>query len=128
VSSKELIVLKRQGRDGHFPIYSLTIYEDGVILYEGIKNVCTVGKRELRINEDTLNQLVYEFINIYYFALNDKYLNLKSDSCAIVITSIRLDTKSKSITHEHGSNAPKTLSELEDKIDLVVNSRQLTGI
>jgi len=128
MSKDVIITMKRQGRNGYFPTYSLTIYDDGEVMYEGIKNVQTMGTHISIISRPTLDQMVYEFINIYYFALKDRYYNPKSDSCPIVITSIKMDDKSKSIYHEHGSQAPKKISELEDKIDKIVNSKQWTGM
>jgi hypothetical protein len=106
----------------------VTIFENGVVKYEGIKNVKVTGTQVSKISEKEVDGLIDEFINIYYFALKDRYAE---DDCAgqqqSVTTSIFLNNKTKTIYHDRGCTAPQGLSFLEDKIDKVTNSKRWTG-
>ena len=42
-------------------------------MYNGIQNVKIKGTQRTQISEKSVIELVDEFINIYYFALKDKY-------------------------------------------------------
>ena len=126
-----IITIERRSTGNIAPSYSLTINGDGTIIYHGIENVKTIGKQKGRISEKDVNQLVNEFINIYYFALKDRYDTMADPSASsthIVTTSILLNGKTKKVFHVQESIAPYGLSVLEDKIDKITNSKQWTGI
>jgi hypothetical protein len=79
--------------------------------------------------------LIAEFDKAKYFSLNDKYETQK-DGCPeewtdhpTVVTSIKMNGKSKSISHYHGCRDgqiiyPKALTDLEDRIDEIVGTKQ----
>ena len=57
--------------------------------------------------------------------MNDSYTERTITDAPSVITSIIIDGKTKSIEHYHGDfSAPEALTQLEDKIDEIVNSNQ----
>jgi hypothetical protein len=110
------------------PVYSLTIFGNGSVVYQGIKNVNTTGIHTYQIPKDGARELVNEFINIYYFALKDRYGDSSSASSVdTVTTSININGRTKTILDDKSSYAPEPLRALEDKIDIVTNSRQWTG-
>jgi Domain of unknown function (DUF6438) len=110
------------------PVYSLTIFGNGSVVYQGIKNVNTTGIHTYQIPKDRARELVNEFINIYYFALKDKYSDSSNaSSIETVTTSININGRTKTILDEKTSYAPESLRVLEDKIDNITNSRQWTG-
>lgn len=114
--------------NGISPVYSLTIFGNGSVVYQGIKNVNTTGIHTYQIPKDGARELVNEFINIYYFALKDKYGDSSNaTSVDTVTTSININGRTKTILDDKSSYAPESLRALEDKIDNVTNSRQWTG-
>jgi hypothetical protein len=120
-----VITLERTACHGTCPVYKLTIYGSGTVIYEGRYYVKTTGNVESTINEGKIEQLVAEFEKIDYFSLNDSYEERVITDAPSAITSTTLGGETKSITHYHGDlNAPEELEELEDKIDEVVNSEQ----
>ena len=122
-----VITLERHPTQSHTPVYSLTIYSNGTVIYNGIKNVKISGKQTSTIPKSSINELVNEFINIYYFALKDKYDQPNVFDRPIVTTSISMNGKTKTVFHHHGSTAaPNGLSLLENKIDTITNSKQWT--
>src|SRR6185436_16742057 len=67
----KVITLERTACFGTCPMYSLAIYSDGVVEYEGLKFVKKVGKATGRISRTQLDDLVERFTNIYYFNFPD---------------------------------------------------------
>ena len=69
--------------------------------------------------------MVSEFERVGYFSLSDAYEERVITDASSATTSITVEGKTKTIRHYHGDlNAPKELTELEDKIDQIVNSAQ----
>jgi hypothetical protein len=130
-----VITLERTVCFGSCPVYKLTIYSDGRVLYQGIRFVKRKGKAVGRISRKAFNDLVQEFTNNEFFGLYDAYVP-GSPGCPQVATdlpsaiiSLELNGKKKSIRHYHGCSglsALKLLTELEDHIDAAANSKKWT--
>jgi len=119
-----IITLERRGCDGQCPVYKLTIYGNGTVIYDGYYFVNVTGKHITNISEGKIRELISEFEKIDYFSLNDSY---SSDIIGLgsAITSISINGKIKTINHQFGVfGLPKELTELEYKIDEIVNSSQ----
>ena len=120
-----VITLERQACFGFCPVYTLTIYGDGTVIYDGEEFVAVKDRVEATIAKEKIEQLVQEFEAIDYFSLDDKYVERTITDAQTVITSITIDSKTKAIEHYHGDfTAPENLTALEDKIDEIVNSSQ----
>jgi hypothetical protein len=119
-----LIILKRSVCFGICPTYNLTIYGNGTVVYEGIANVNITGIQISNISENTLRQLISEFKKIDYFSLNETEIasHIVYDA-PIFTTSLTINGKTKTIKH-YETAEPKQLTELENKIDEIVNSNQ----
>lgn len=121
-----VITAEHTGCFGPCPIYKLTIYGDGRVMYEGQEHVNVAGKQTSQIPKDKVKELVNEFYRINFFSLKDN--TYTDEGCFLdagsVITSITIAGKTKRINDYHGCPAPKELRELEAKIDELVNSKQ----
>jgi len=120
--------------------YKLTISVDGSVLFEPKEDFTVVsdGVIKSRINKDQLVQIISEFEKIKFFSLKNTYgrsWKLKSSkTCPEVRTdrssaeiSFRMKGKKKKVWHYHGCQGTETvekLSELEDRIDEIVNTEQ----
>ena len=102
---------------GACPVYSLTIYGNGTVVYEGEMYVNVTGKQTSEISQEKIQEIVDEFYRIDYLSLDDVYDEPISD-IPHTITSIRINGKYKSIYNRAG--APKELKELENKIDEII--------
>jgi hypothetical protein len=129
LSSDHLIIqLERYSKYGDGPVYSITIYGDGRVLYEGFKNVMVVGIKNGYITRDKLNELLKEFQNAYFFSFNDVYSDPGNrDMLGYLTTSITINNDSKKVTRYENCVRPTGLIELENSIDRIVNSKQWTG-
>lgn len=136
-----MIKLARNYCSGTCPVYEVTVYADGKVVFEGKQNVKTQGKAEDQIGQEQVKQLIAEVEKAAYFSLNDKYKNDR-DGCTTSLTdkpsvniSIRFGGKEKTIDHYYycreegkeinfGKVYPQPLYQLESKIDEIVNTKQ----
>jgi len=100
---------------GSCPVYSLTIYGNGTVNYEGFDFVNPMGKKTIQISPDTVSELVDRFYEIDYFSLNDRYETPAFDHSA-VSTTITIDNYSKSV-YNYAKKGPQKLQSLEKMID-----------
>jgi len=125
------ITLERTECFGVCPVYKLTITADGAVVFEGRRFVKQEGATiKSAISRDGLKQLMAEFDRVKFFSLEDDYsetrLSCPTDQPS-AFTSIRINGKSKTINHYLGCvepKAPRGLTELENKIDEIVNTAQ----
>ncbi len=122
---KNLVIsLDRLGCYGPCPIYKLTIYGNGKVVYKGEKNVKVVGERVTTLEKEKVAALLAEFEKINYFELSDNYQGGPTDGTSAV-TSIALGNKKKTIKNYHPApDSPRALKELENQIDSITNSTQ----
>lgn len=122
-----MLTLERTPCFGFCPIYKLTVYGNGKVVYEGHRFVKVTGTRTTTISPKAVKQLVSEFQRIQYFKLQDSYAGGHTDAPS-AITSLVLGKQQKTVSHDLSSpHAPAKLTELENKIDAVVNSKQWIG-
>ena len=127
-SSDVVITLTRTACFGTCPVYTLEIYADGTVVYEGRDFVKQKGTARGKITKEALKALVEEFIKINYFELKTKpdcpeeWTDMPS-----ALTSLSWKGRENSVQHYHGcrgSDILEQLTRLEEKIDVAVNSQQ----
>lgn len=124
---KAVITLERSACFGSCPMYKLTIYGNGKVVYEGIEYVKVKGKRTGTISPEDFSRLMNEFQRAQYFDLADSYSGGPTDA-AYVITSLKIAGKNKTVNHYLASpDAPSKLTELEKKIDGAVKVQRWVG-
>lgn len=122
---KLVIKLERTACFGNCPVYSLTVNGDGTVVYEGKDFVRTKGIRQATISMAAIYQILAKFDEAEYFSLKDSYTGFGKSDMPHANTSISMGNRTKSIKHYMGDqSAPKKLTELENKIDEIVNSAQ----
>ena len=127
-----VITLERSICFGTCPAYKISIYGDGLVIYEGREFVKTKGDADGRITKEQVQQLVREFEKIGYFKLADEYSLDKNcpnawTDAPTYITSLTQNEKTKRVLHYQGcAGLPvlEQLTALEDKIDEVVNTKR----
>jgi hypothetical protein len=128
-----VITLERTACFGTCPIYKLTIFNDGKVVYEGKEFVKRKGTMQGRITKAAVQQLVREFNRINYVSLDDEYIS-EGPNCPewwtdspSAVTSLNWKGRKKTVRHYHGcrgSNVLDQLTALENKIDKVANTRR----
>lgn len=125
----DLIVrLQRTPCYGTCPAYMLTVKANGKVDFFGQDFTEVKGQTEGEISEDKIKQLIEEFKQAKFFALDDNYT---SKNCATdnptVRTTLFINGKVKKIEHDRGCEAPKELTDLENKIDEIVGTQKWIG-
>jgi Domain of unknown function (DUF6438) len=133
-SNTEIIIQHDSPNKG--PKYYLHIDGDGNIEYHGISNVKMVGKHISKISPKELENLVFEFKNVYFFSFNDNY-GPASDQYDLAqeqqlqqtSVALKLGDKYKSVKFlDEGSNMPSQLKNLVKTIEKITRVDQLSGI
>lgn len=122
------ITLEREPCFGTCPAYSVTIYEDGKVEYNGLSSVEVEGQQISQIDKELVVMLVEGFADAGYFEWEDRYDTMLVTDLPYVTTSVTRNGETKEIFRYVGDDsAPIELAYLEVWIDKVVNSKQWTG-
>jgi acetamidase/formamidase len=129
----DLITLERGPCFGTCPVYQVTITQDGTVSFAGHNFVKTNGAATAQIKPEDFSKLVSEFGKIQYSSLDEKY-EPGSPGCGAAVTdmpyvrtSIRVNGKTRSVSHYHGcrnSEVLGALAALERKIDEIAGTEK----
>jgi len=122
-SNGPVITLRRTECFGSCPVYEVTIYGDGFVVYEGREHVRVQGVQHTKIAPADVSALIQAFREADYFNLQNEYRTIKNadgtethvTDMPTVYTSITLKGRHKEVEDYVG--APGKLKELEQKID-----------
>lgn len=118
-----IITLERTICCGRCPVYKLTIFGDGAVVYNGLEFVAITGRHAANINKDKIRRLISAFKKAGFFSLNNSYVEFLGIEDPFAITSLTINGKKKRVRHYLGDrNAPHQLKILEDEIDKIVCS------
>lgn len=127
--SEVAVTLERGACFGTCPIYKVTIYTDGTVVYEGERFVETEGTHTTTIEPEVVQQLIEGFEAAGYFDWEDEYTEMNVTDLPTIITSVTRNGETKRITRYTGdSNAPIELPYLESWIDIAAYTSQWTGV
>lgn len=136
-----IIIFERTECYGVCPKYSVKIFTDRSLIYEGINFVKIKGKVNSEISKDQFQQLITEIKKANYFSLRNSYSDEKDGCKALssdspwVYTTIQIAARKKSVAHYLGcvggnnkfDKELKILTKLEDKIDEIIGIDQWIG-
>lgn len=116
---------------GTCPDYSITIFGDGSVVYEGRQLVKTKGKQYGRVPIDTVRNLADQFVSSGYFTFQGFYGNCGGGDAPMVVTTLTWAESSKTVKHCLDQNllgrVPSGLIELEAAVDIAAKSHQWVG-
>lgn len=128
-SSELLAGLRRTGCFGRCAAYTVAIYRDGVIEYNGEFDVGTQGRAIGQLLPDELRKIEEHFTQADFFSFGDSYLDRGCTDLPTVYTWYRpLDRATKSVAHYLGDrSAPKALLVVEESLDAAIKIEQWIG-
>lgn len=128
-TSSAVITLERTACFGACPMYVLALYEDGTVVFNGLRFVQEEGLRIRNIGAEKIQDLVGHARRISYTSMDDRYEGSATDPSPTdlpsAITSVRIGGNTKSISDYWG--APATLREFERHIDELTGSDKWIG-
>lgn len=107
--------IQRTACYGRCPIYTLTVYSDGSVLYEAQKWVKEEGTFQGKANPEKFQQLLNKANEIGFFELKDEYDSEYVTDLPSVITTLRSDDVLKQVVNRY--QGPEKLSEFEKYFD-----------
>jgi Domain of unknown function (DUF6438)/Ankyrin repeats (3 copies) len=125
-----VITLRRTACFGTCPIYSLEIFENGRLHFNGEQFVSSIGSRQAQIAPTDVHALIEQFAKIRFFDLKDVYETRQNpDGTTEWITdlsttyiSLRVGNRSKTI--KDYAFSPDNLRTLELEIERVTNTHR----
>src|SRR5579871_5674807 len=123
-----VITLERTACFGTCPVYTVEIYADGTVKYNGEKFVQVMGEQTSQINPQTVTAMVAAFREAGYFDWDD-FNSMTISDLPSVITSVTDNGVTHRIERYTGdSSAPLSLIYLEQWIDAMANTQLWTGV
>ena len=128
----EKITLARTGCYGFCPTYEVTIYADGLVIYQGYEHVEVLGERQSTASAEGIEALLRACQQLNFFELDEKYeykLNEEGEPYTITdqpsrIMTLTVDGQSKQVEQYFGG--ADGLRALADQIDAVAGTAAWT--
>jgi hypothetical protein len=120
-----LIQMRRNGCVGQpCPVYGLSIFLDGNVVYDGQANVRVVGRRTWRVPPDKIDGLISAFEEVDFLDTPERAgVCPDAQRTAMVILDYRPGRCEKTVIHDDRCpSAPSNLSRLEAVIDRLSGS------
>lgn len=122
------LTLERTACFGSCPVYTVTVYDDGTVVYNGQQFVDVTGEQISQIDPQTVPMMVEVFAGAGYFEWDEAYDAMTVSDLPTVITSVTRDGETHRITRYAGdTSAPLELPFLEYWLDIMANTPVWTG-
>ncbi|GAB5417365.1 MAG: hypothetical protein Crog4KO_29470 [Crocinitomicaceae bacterium] len=110
---------------GRCPTYTLKIYSDGFVEFDGIRDVDMLGKYTTSITQEQMDAILEQANDIAFFSFEDEYDDGMITDLPSTTTTVVKDGKTKSVMRRHGY--PKRLLLLENSIEALIKSERWTS-
>jgi len=132
-SSVNKISLQRTACFGVCPVYTVSIYPDGLVEFHGERFVASTGDHTASVSPDNFQRLAAFANNINFFLLDDEYrVRREPDGTVIAvsdlpsrITTVVKDEQEKSVLNYFAG--PQQLEQFELMIDELTGSSRWIG-
>jgi hypothetical protein len=123
-----VISLDRQICFGACPIYHVTVYGNGVLVWVGEDAVAVTGPRITVVSTDTVRRLLAAAEKADYFGMNDAYTDMGGSDQPSADIRVQHGDRHKTVRHYYGDpSAPARLHIFESQIDDLLDTDQWIG-
>jgi hypothetical protein len=124
----ELALLHRDMCLGTCPVYTVTVFENGDVEYDGRDFVKQQGRHDGHLTPDEVRELRAAFAKAGWSGFATAYTNEDATDHPSAQIAFTDHGKRKLVDHYHGDfHAPKELSSLEAEVDRIVHIEQFIG-
>jgi hypothetical protein len=126
-----LIQMRRNGcPDQPCPVYSVAIFSDGTVVYDGRANVGVIGRRTLKVGPSEVNALVTSLEAMDFIDSTDECCVCSDDRPPSLVTlDYRPGTTTKTVIHDQRCpTAPSAFARLESQIDRTTAAERLAAV
>lgn len=118
-----LATLERTPCFGRCPVYTVTVYRDGRVAWDGRQNVGDQGARTAQLPPEKVQALVQAFRDAHFFELKHQQTGRYTTDMAGAVLTFRDGGQVRSIKDYHGDPGwPPELRKLEDTFDALVGT------
>jgi hypothetical protein len=129
-----VITLERTACLGSCPVYKLSIYPDGSVVYDGKEYVRVKEVQHYQIGAAAVQELIAKFQAAHYFSFAPAYnhitmpdgTEMSVTDMPTTYTSLSLDGRTKKVENYVG--APQELRQLEDEVDRLARTSRFIRI
>jgi hypothetical protein len=107
--------IQRTACFGRCPIYTMTVFEGGKVVFEGKKWVDKEGTYEARVDDDKIEKLYSKANSVGFFDFESVYDNQYVTDLPSTITTLKREGKFKTVIGRYES--PELLHEFENFFD-----------
>ena len=119
-SPDAIVQLRRAGcSPGACPVYSVSVFLDGTVVYEGRSNVAVVGQRRATLPPEQISELIVAMQEAHFLDNPDNCCSCPGAAQSnIVMIDYRPGQAQKTIVHDQAcENAPLAMNTLTSKIE-----------
>ncbi|HOL40202.1 MAG TPA: DUF6438 domain-containing protein [Methanospirillum sp.] len=122
------ITLERGMCFGTCPVYSVSLYGNGTIAWEGGRYVEVIGNMTATTDPAMIGDLYDRLIEGGFMGFADSYAFQNITDMPTATLTVRNGTVIKAVYHYHGDfTAPENLSYMENAVDRVANTSRWIG-
>jgi len=114
-----LISMQRTACYGTCPQYTITIYNDGLIRYEGKMFVDKQGCFYSKVSQEMIDKIILKLHEINFFSFKNEYSALMTDVPSVIL-EVNINVQNHKVIDRF--NGPKELKEIQNFIDFISNS------
>jgi len=122
LNSSPLLVMKRTACYGTCPQYTITIYNDGLVRYDGKMFVDKIGCFKSTLSKKIISDIKLELNNVNFLAFQNEYDTHVTDVPSVIV-KIYLEGKTHEVIDRF--NGPLELKRIHKFIDNIVDSIQV---
>ena len=112
------------------PVYSVSIFLDGTVAYDGRANVAVLGHQTTKLSAERLNELLSQIDAMHFLDSSDQCCVCPdgADRTHLVILDYRPGSLVKTVLHDDSCNsAPPSLTAIEANIDKATGVERWTS-
>jgi len=110
------VYLERGVCFGRCPVYSISIFRSGYVIYEGKANVVNIGSFSAQLDEKILDRIFNKADETGYWSLEKEYINPHLTDFPTIRSTINNGNNKNQVTR-FTESPPKNLLEIEEYID-----------
>ena len=118
----DFVELARSGCYGECPAYSVKVFEDGDVIWNGKFYVKVRGEKHSKISPDAARSLLRRFVAPEFWALSGLYTSGVSDNPTTTV-EVRISGKDKHVVN-YAKSAPELEESLENAVDDAVDTHR----
>ena len=118
-------IMSKTSCRGNCPVYSITLYGNGDISYEGFQNVNTIGRQQGSLQTDSVIAILQELNRMQYYDLKYEYSQQQITDMPSVITQIvysknGIGSSKQVVDYQGDRSTPNELRKLYDRIESMI--------